>query len=138
MKEEMILRILLQESLDLELWLKRSGILKFRGYSCEEKRKKSWTRSTGHGPRPAFVHGGPRLCGQERSGAPTGASASGRSGSPVLGGDSRGGGVGHEGLTPGLTRAWEAVERRCDGGEGGVGGALDAGSLWVRREGKEG
>jgi hypothetical protein len=61
-------------------------------------------------------------------------SASGRSGSPALGGDSRGGGVGHRVLGPGLTGAQEAVERRCDGD----GGALGVGSLRARREGNEG
>jgi hypothetical protein len=64
--------------------------------------------------------------------------ASGRFSSPALNGDNRGGGVGHGGLAPGLTRAREAVEWRRDGGKGGGGGALGVGSLGARREGKEG
>jgi hypothetical protein len=103
---------------------------KVSGLFCDkEKKKKPWIRSMGRGPRPASVHGGPRQCGQGCGNVPARASASGHSGSPVLNGDSQGGGVGHGGLAPRLTGAQEVVERRCDGGEGGGGGALSAGSL---------
>jgi hypothetical protein len=45
--------------------------------------------------------------------------------------------VGHGGLGPGLTRAQEAVEQWRDGGEGGGGGVLGAGSRGVRRDWEE-
>jgi hypothetical protein len=41
------------------------------------------------------------------------------------------------GLGSRLTEAQKVVDRRCDDGEGGGGGALGVGSLEVRREGKE-
>jgi hypothetical protein len=47
-------------------------------------------------------------------------------------------GSGARGLAPGLTGAQEAVERRCNGSEGGGGGALGLGSLGARREEKKG
>jgi hypothetical protein len=75
-KEEVILRILAQESLYLELWLKRYGILKFQRLFCKIPRinefrlifelKHPWTESMGHGPqepqstvdRPPLLAGG--------------------------------------------------------------------------------
>jgi hypothetical protein len=56
----------------------------------------------------------------------------------MLDGGIRGGGVGHGGLSLGLTGAQEAVERLLDGGVSGGGGALGVGSLRVWRGGKEG
>jgi hypothetical protein len=44
----------------------------------------------------------------------------------------------HGGPDSGLTGARKAVERRCNGGEGGGGEALGASSLGAGREGKEG
>jgi hypothetical protein len=98
-------------------------------------KKNPWTKSMDWWTTPA------RSTMDWRRSPRTGAywrSTSGRSVSLALNGGSRGGGVGHEGLDLGLTGAQEVVEWRRDGGEGGGGGVLDAGSLGAWREGKEG
>jgi hypothetical protein len=90
-----------------------------------------WTTS-GLGPWwTAVVHLGARWRARRSS-------ASDRSGSMALDGDSQGGGVGHGALAPGLTGAREAVERQCDDDEGGGGGALGAGSLGCGERGRRG
>jgi hypothetical protein len=65
-------------------------------------------------------------------------SAFSRSGALELRPRGRGGRGKHGGPDSGLTGAQKAVEQRHDDGEGGGGGALDAGSLRAWREGKEG
>jgi hypothetical protein len=65
-------------------------------------------------------------------------SASGRSGAQELRPRGRGGTRKHGGPDSGRTGALKAAGRLHDDGEGGVEGALGAGWLGARREGKEG
>jgi hypothetical protein len=108
---------------------------KMRGQSakCQEMR---FSRNYFVEEKPVDqVHGSVDRAGPINHGL---AAISTRRSSPTLDGGSRGGGVGHEGLSLGLTGAQEAVEWRHDGGEGGGGGVLSAGLLRAWREGMQG
>jgi hypothetical protein len=98
-------------------------------------KKNPWTKSTDRWTVPARSTMDQRplpRAGAHRS------SASGCSGARELRPRGGGGRGKHGGPDSGLTGARKAAELRHDDGEGGGGGVLDAGSLGVRREGKEG